>query len=338
MREWRLTKSKEYKLYTTNKTSEQIGERDIYFEPVVPDKPFVKVKLIKANLSCLDIAAFLGKGDFEYPLIPARSAVAYISESYDSNLEQGRKVFLSPYDQNSKGELKIRSYNSNGYLGDYAYVPLDSVYPIPEGVSDDEVLFVEDIAMAITILSKLNVEKGEYIILQGASYQNIIIAQIAIYYQAIAIIIDTNDERLELAANLGVYYTINVNDSEKMEKIIEITSGKMVDKAICHIDINSTLDDQIALVKNGGKIGLYGYDITCKNIRTDITPIYNKNLDFIGILEGKENIPSAINMLANGIVKTEGLIESTTPFLNILEIMKASVGKVPYYKTTITFE
>ncbi len=338
MREWRLTKSKEYKLYTTNKNSEQIGERDIYYEPVLPDKDFVKAKLIKANLSCLDIAAFLGKGDFEYPLIPSRSAVAYISESYDSGLEQGRKVFLSPYAPSSKGELKIRSYNTNGYLGDYVYVPLDSVYQIPEGIRDDDVLFVEDIAMAITVLNKLNIEKGEYIILQGASYQNIIIAQIAIYYQAIAIIVDTNDERLEVAANLGVYYTINVNDSEKMEKIIEITSGKMVDKAICHIDINTNIDDQITLVKDGGKIALYGYDITCKNIKTDITAVFNKNLEFIGIHEGMENIPSAINMLANGIVKTDGLIESTTPFLNILEIMKASVGKTNYYKTTITFE
>ncbi len=338
MREWRLTKSKEYKLYTTNKDSEQIGERDIYFDPVLPDKPFVKVKLIKANLSVLDVAAFLGKGDFEYPIVPARSAVAYISESYDSDLEQGRKVFLSPYDIDSKGELKIRSYNANGYLGDYAYVPVDSVYPIPEGIKDDDALFVEDIAVAISVLSKLNVQKGEYVILQGASYQNILIAQVAIYYHAIAIIVDTNDERLEVAANLGVYYTINVNDSEMYEKISEITSGKMVDKVICHIDINTNIESQISLIKNGGKIALYGYDITCKNIRTDITPLFNKNLEIIGIHEGMANIHSAINLLANGIVKTDGLIEYTTPFINILEIMKASVGKITYYKSTITFE
>ena len=92
------------------------------------------------------------------------------------------------------------------------------------------------------------------------------------------------------------------------------------------------------MIKNGGKIALYGYDITCKNIRTDITPLFNKNLEIIGIHEGMANIHSAINLLANGVVKTDGLIEYTTPFINILEIMKASVGKINYYKSTITFE
>lgn len=339
MREWRLTKSKEYKLFTTNKNSEQASERGTYFEPVIPEKPFVKVKLIKANLSCLDLVAFLGKDEFEYPIVPARSGVAYISESYDSGLEQGRKVFLSPYDPDGKGNIKIRSYNSNGYLADYAYVPLDSVFPIPEGVSDDQVLFVEDIAMAINILSKLEIEQGEYIILHGATYQNILIAQVAIYYQAIAIIIDTNDERLEVATNLGIYYAINVSEEDELEKIIEITSGKMIDKAICHIDLNNNnLDAQIALLKKFGKIALYGYDMTCANIKIDAAPLFHKNLQIIGVHDGKDYIHSAINMLANGTVKTDGLIENITPFLNILEIMKASVGKTSYYKTAIIFE
>lgn len=338
MREWRLTKSMEYKLYTTNKNSEQQGERGTYFEPTLPDKPFVKVKLIKANLSCIDIAAFLGRGDFEYPIVPARSGVAYVSEPYDSNLEQGHKVFLSPYDPDGKGNIKIRSYNSNGYLSDYVYTPIDSIYPIPEGVKDNDVLFVEDIAMAITVLSKLEIEKGEYIILPGATYQNILVAQVAVYYQAIPIIIDTNDEKLEVAANLGIYYTINVNDCNAREKILEITSGKMADKSVCHIDNTTNIDKQINLLKFGGKVALYGYDLTCKNIHTDIAPVFFKNIEIIGILNGMENIPSAINMLANGVVNTDGLIENITPFLNILEIMKASVGKENYYKTAITFE
>lgn len=338
MREWRLTKPREYKLFTTNKNSEQAGERGTYFEPVIPENPFVKVKLIKANLSCLDLVAFLGKEEFEYPIIPARSGVAYISEPYDSGLEQGRKVFLSPYAPDGKGNIKIRSYNTNGYLADYAYVPLDSVFPIPEGVSDNQVLFVEDIAMAINILSKLNIEQGEYILLHGATYQNILIAQMAIYYQAIAIIIDTNDERLEVATNLGIYYAINVSEDDEFEKIVEITSGKMVDKAICHLDVSTNLDSLIALLKKGGKIALYGYDMTCKNIKIDASPLFHKSLEIIGVHDGKDCIHSAINMLTNGVVKTDGLIENITPFMNILEIMKASVGKTSYYKTAIIFE
>ncbi len=338
MREWRLTKSKEYKLFTTTKSGDNTGERGTFFEPTLPSTPFVKAKLIKANLSCLDFNAFLGKGDFDYPMVPSRSGVAYISEPYDSNLEQGRKVFLSPYEQDGKGNIKIRSYNANGYLGDYVYVPTDSVYPIPEGVSDNSVLFVEDIAMAINVLSKLKIQKGEYIILHGASYQNIIIAQVAIYYQAIAIIVDTSDKRLETATNLGIYYTINADEYKEREKIIEITSGKMADKAICHLDIDTNIDRLIKLIKNGGKIALYGYDITCNNIRTDITPAFNNNLEIIGVNNGIDYIHSAINMLANNIVKTDGLIDSTAPFLNIMEIMKASVGKTNYNKIAITFE
>lgn len=338
MKAWRLTNTKEYKLYTTDSSATSATNQGIFFEPTQPEKPFVKVKLAKANLSCTDIECYLGKGKKNFPIIPARSGVALVSEPYDSGLEQGRKVFISPYDLDGKDSFKIRSYDTDGYLGDFMFVPLDSIYIIPEGVSDDQVLFVEDIAMCINTISKLNIERGEYIVMQGASYLNIIMAQIAIYYQAIPIIIDDNEDRLEIAENAGVYYTINTNESKVLSKIIEITSGKLADKIVFDTDLPSKINEQLSLLKKGGKVAFYGYNMTSTNINCDISIVLHKGLNFIGVNNGYNDISSAINMLANNIIKIDGLIESATPFMNIVEIIKASVDEKNYFKKVITFE
>ncbi len=84
------------------------------------------------------------------------------------------------------------------------------MYSIPDRLKDEEAVFTEHTAMAINVISKLKIDKGEHLVIVGATSIGIILAQVAMYHQAVPIVVDMRDELLESARRAGVYYTINI--------------------------------------------------------------------------------------------------------------------------------
>lgn len=68
-------------------------------------------------------------------------------------------------------------------------------------MSDEEALFAEYIAMGDNVFEALDLEKGDYIVILGASTLGLIISQMANYYQFVPILIDLDSDKLALAQN-----------------------------------------------------------------------------------------------------------------------------------------
>lgn len=339
MRVWHLIDVKSLKLLTN--ASEEISANAAVisndsntFQAKIPENDYIKVKISKASITSTDVTSFLGKYNI-YPIVPARSAVALVSESTLPSYKQGQRLFLSPYSTINNTTYKTHGVNIDGYLGDYAFVPTSQVFSLPEGVTDDEAVFIEDIALAINVLERLSVEKAEYIALYGASYINCIIAQLAIYYQTIPVMIDFDDERLNLASNCGVYYTINNTQENALQKIIEITSGKMVDHLVFDTDCFTTLDDLIPYVRSKGKVCLVGFNKYMPPIMCNMSRIVANQLQILGVNNGRTEISSAINMLANDIIKVDGFIENVIELEHFPDLMKKLSDKTNYLKNIV---
>lgn len=339
MKTWKLTEAREYKLISDEDIESTTASNEPFTETVEAtiDNDSIKVKLTKANLSSVDMAYYKGKINTKKAITPARSGTALVSECNDHMYDVGQRVFLSPYETNAADELLIKSYNTDGYLSDFVVTSRNCVYPIPEGVGDNEVLFTEDIALCIACFNKLNIDRGQYIALYGASYLNCIFAQLAIYYQAIPIIIDNDEDRLNIASNLGVYYTINTNEENAERKALEITSGNMFDLLIVDADSFPKADDGLNLIKNEGSVGVYGYSKSNVDIQLSIDKILQKGLQVVGVNNGAHEIHSAINLLANKAIKIDYLIEDETPFSNFIQIMKNCSDRANIFKHVITF-
>lgn len=336
MKSWKLTSAKEYKLFTSEQN--QSVEDNYFDDEALKKENTTKVKLLKANLDQNDINAYLGKGGISYPLVPSRSAVGLVSDNDNHEFDLGERVFLAPYLDHSKTSPKLRGYNEDGYLSDFTYALNSSIFPLPEGVSDDEALFTEDIALCISCHNKLDIEKGDYILLYGASYLNILFAQIAIYYQLVPVIVDNDEDRLSIAQNAGVYYTIDTREENAERKSIEITSGDMYKALIIDLDNFTVANDYVELIRDGGTICLYGYSKNNINMVAQLDLVLTKGLNIIGVNNGNGEIHSAINLLANKVINIEYLIESSTPFNNFVQIMKNISDKSNPLKHTITFD
>ena len=297
-------------------------------------KEYAKIKILRAGVCESDIAVFAGKiTNVNLPLCPTRIAIGLVSESEDITLRKGQRVMLSPYTRLENGKYVINGLKNDGYLADYVYAPLHNIYTVPLGISDSAFTFIEDIAIAINIVEKLDIEKTKYVMLYGCTSINLIIAQLCIYYQAIPIVIDSDSSRLDLARDLGVYYAINFVEEDVLQKLKEITSGKLVEYLILSSDVCDEVGKMLHYLRKNGKVAIVGYNTAIPPLKGDLSPIIANNLSVFGISDGFGEIETAINMLATEVVKVDCLIEQEVDISEAKQVFSNLAKKHNYLKT-----
>lgn len=303
----------------------------------------IKVKLKKAVITSTDIAIYQGKGG-KFPIVPIGLAVGLVSEaSKDSGFRMGERVVISPYvmPENAvlEEEIEFMGCDVDGNLGDYSVVPKDNVFILPEGIPDEEAVFIDYIAMAEKALEKLGVDKKNYVAILGSNTFGIILAQLCMYYQAIPIIIDNNAHKIQIAQNCGIYYTVNSDKEDVIQSVNAITGGNFADCSVFECKEGNSPVNIIPVTKSGGKVGIVSAnDYLVTRSTFDVKSICKKQLSLIGINNGYRKIASAINLLVNKAIKFDGFIESRGEFADIPELFKDALeNNNKIIKTLISF-
>ena len=286
-------------------------------------KTHARVKIARASLCQSDAALFQGKLG-SLPIIPSRNALGMISESKQPSLQKGQRVYVSPYEKIDDNSFNVFGRDKNGYLSDFCVVNNDNIYIVPESIKDEAFTFIEEIAMAIKTCSLISLNKTNYIALFGATSFNIILGQLALYYQAIPIIVDTDANALEIAEQHGIYYALNSSKENVHERIVEITAGNMVDQLVVDCDIFPHIDANILNVSaKFGNVALVGRDTSIDKLSVDAHYIISNRLTVYGVNDGYGEIETAINLLATEVVDVEGLLEKMYEFNEVEDAFNA---------------
>lgn len=289
----------------------------------------VKLKTLAAGISYTDVYMYNGRLPISTsPIIIGRQCVGMVTEVGESvtGLVRGDRVAADPFvccksctpcRENRADECeKMICYgvNDNGFMSDFIVAPANILYKLPERITDNDAIFIEHIALSVNAVSKLNLEKGEHIVIVGANALGIILAQVALYYQAVPILVDTDGENLAIAESLGVYYTINSVESDPMKKIFSITGGKLADCvafiSTSHMAFGRSLD----YASVGGRVALVGLSDVCGEMTGSFTSILNKQLKVMGVNNGAKLFSAAINLLANRTVDVSKLVGHEVKF------------------------
>ena len=304
-------------------------------ESVLPKREGeIKLKMSKVAISSTDFAYFAAGEENEHGksvAVPGHSAVAYVSsEDSAAGLKLGARVVVSPfvrYEEHGVAKVKVLGVDTDGLLGDFASVPEENVYALPDGVPDDEAIFAEYIALGNNVLNSMEADKGDFVVIVGASTLGLVLSQLALYYQMIPILVDLDAEKLALAASWGVYYLLNPTYDNLERRVEEITGGRMAEASV-YVGDGVPFDCAFRLVKDKGEVVVAGYSVRAGH-NADVADILAKQLRVIGVADGYGEMSSAINLLANRIVKTEGLIGARIGFDEVPEMVE-QCAEYPY--------
>ncbi|HXV57637.1 MAG TPA: zinc-dependent alcohol dehydrogenase family protein [Gaiellaceae bacterium] len=158
----------------------------------------------------------------------------------------------------------------DGLQAEYARVPFadTSVYPVPEGLTDEQVLFLADILPTGFEVGVLNggVRPGDTVAVVGAGPIGLAAIMTArLFTPGRVIAIDLADARLAQAVEFGADVTINNGAENAVESVKELTDGLGADVAVEAVGIPETFELCTELIRPGGRVanvGVHGHPAT----------------------------------------------------------------------------
>ena len=292
-----------------------LAEKEI--AETLSDSPKSKVRITKSLITLADVLRYNGEIDVENVVLGS-AGIGVLSET-DKNLfdlEKGKRVYIEPYrecnacynckngDYAKCSDIQIAGEDFDGFLSDFALSAPEKFFALPDSVLDEEALFIHYISLAIAVYDKLGIQKGDYVAVIGANNFANVFAQLLIYYQAVPIVMSTDDQDLQAIKNSGVYYALGANDNWQKE-VFAITSGRMTDKVVFVSDCNIPVAKAFALASFGGAVAFTG--VYNKTGSFPFIQAMKKQLDIHCINTNFGYTAASINILANKVINFTNL-------------------------------
>jgi alcohol dehydrogenase len=158
----------------------------------------------------------------------------------------------------------------DGLQADYARVPFadTSVYRVPEGLDDEQVLFLADILPTAFECGVLNagIEPGDTVAVVGAGPIGLATIMTAkLFTPGRIVAIDLAESRLEKALEFGADVAIDNGREDAIERVMELTGGLGADAAIEAVGVPETFELCTELIRPGGRVanvGVHGHPAT----------------------------------------------------------------------------
>ncbi len=191
----------------------------------------------------------------------------------------------------------------DGLQAEYARVPFadNSVFKVPEQLSDEQVLFLADIlptAYEVGVLNG-NVSPGDIVAIVGAGPIGLAaILTARLYTPGRIVAIDLADSRLESAGKFGADITINNGRENALARIMELTDGLGADVALEAVGVPDTFELACQLIRPGGRvanIGVHGHSATLH-----LEKLWTRDVTITTGLVDTNTIPQLMKLVADG--------------------------------------
>jgi alcohol dehydrogenase len=156
----------------------------------------------------------------------------------------------------------------------------NSLYPLPAHVPDEAAVLLSDILPTGFEMGVQygRVKPGDTVAVVGAGPVGLaVIATAGLYGAAQIIAIDLDENRLDLAKQVGASHCINSGAADWKEAVFALTDGYGVDVAVEAVGVPATFDMCTQLVRPGGNVANVG--VHGKPVTLDLATLWIQNIN-----------------------------------------------------------
>jgi L-iditol 2-dehydrogenase len=211
-----------------------------------------------------------------------------------------------------------------------------ATFRVPPHVPDEVAIFAEPLGCALRAVRRSGVQPGDRIAVTGAGSMGLLIAQGVQAGGGHAISLDVNGQRLDLAGRLGIMATLDAGRPDLTDALRAWTDGAGLDGAILTAVVPSLIAALLPALRDGGHLNLFAAPASGDPFALDLAEVYARELDLRATYSSTpEDIGRALNLLASGAVRADGLVTHRLPlgrFADGLELQRSGRAlKVLFY-------
>jgi 2-desacetyl-2-hydroxyethyl bacteriochlorophyllide A dehydrogenase len=286
----------------------------------------VLVRVTMAGLCGTDYSIWSGARRVTYPRIMGHELVGRV-ESVGADVQRLRAGDLVVIEPNySCGVCPLcREGNRNlclsrtavgidvdGGFAELVRVPARCVWPVPSGVTEQQVIVTEPLAVVVRAVDRGTPRAGESAAVVGAGTLGLLALQVLRARGARVLVVSRTERRFALARDLGAEATHTVRNIDELTAAAREFSqregvGLVVETAGSAEAVNSAL----ALVRPGGRVVLTGLP----HDPTSVTffGVVRREVTIIGSMIYQNEFGDALALVARGAVRGEPLVTHRFP-------------------------
>ncbi|GGM03139.1 alcohol dehydrogenase [Dactylosporangium sucinum] len=205
----------------------------------------------------------------------------------------------------------ILGHRVDGTQAEYVRVPFadNSTYPVPAGVSDDQVLMLADILPTGYEVGVLNgaVRPADTVAVVGAGPIGLAaILSAKLFTPSHVVAIDLAPARLEAAEQFGADVVVNSGTEDPVAELMRLTDGLGADVAVEAVGLPETFELCTRLIRPGGRVANIG--VHGKPATLHLEDLWIKNVTITTGLVDTYSTPTLLGLVAAHQIDSARLI------------------------------
>ena len=324
------------------------GNKDLRLESVpdpIPAPGEVKLRIDYCGICATDIEEYTYGPVFishespnpitgkKIPMIIGHEMTGTITEKNDtvSNINIGDRVAINgvltckkcwwcTHGQEQQCQsMGAVGFATDGGLAEYMVWPGSQVISLPDTVSSRDAALVEPGSVALHAVRRSRLHPKESIAVLGVGTVGMLAMQVAKAIGARVFAVDRRDMSLNIAKDLGADATINPDDTDVKQALLDLTKGVGPDVIIDAAGGKNTPPQSIQWVRRGGRVVLVA--IYTSKPQVDFNDMVIQEGELLGSLAyQQQDVEEIVRMISSGSVKTTPLISDEIGLEDVINV------------------
>ncbi len=304
------------------------GPRDLRIERVADPTPAageVLVRVRAAGLCGTDYRIWSGDRPVRYPLIMGHEFVGEVAAVGDGvvNVKLGDRVAVEPNYSCGACPLCLEG-NRNlcfrrtavgidvpGGFAQLASVPARCCWSAPPGLSDEQLLLTEPLAVVVRAVARAEVEPGATAAVLGTGTLGLLALQVLRARGARVLVVGRTDRRLDLARRLGADAVHALTAGAGSEAAGAFSAREGVDVVVETAGTPEAVAEAIQLARAGGRVVLTG--LPHEPSQVHFFWVVRRELTLMGSMIYQDEFREAMRLLQAGAVDVRPLVTHRFP-------------------------
>ncbi|WP_276301122.1 NAD(P)-dependent alcohol dehydrogenase [Halorussus lipolyticus] len=197
----------------------------------------------------------------------------------------------------------------DGAFAEYVVWPADFAYRLPESVSIREGALCEPLSVGIHAARRGEVGVGDSVLVTGAGPIGLL-AMAAVHAGGASevLVSEVVDAKRRRAEERGADATIDPSETDLAEAVADHANRSGVDVVIEASGAKSAIAGSLDAVRRGGTVVFVGLAPEAE-VPLNVLDIVDNELDVRGSFRYRNTYPSAVDLLADGAVDVEGIVD-----------------------------
>jgi L-iditol 2-dehydrogenase len=206
-----------------------------------------------------------------------------------------------------------------------------SIIKLPDELTFDEATLIEPTACSVRAVSKCGIGLGDNVLVVGDGPLGLLNTQVSKCAGASVVMLSGHhDYRLGIAGQLKIDHVFNLRKVDVRKEVMKLTDGRGADFAIVAVASTDAVYQSMGLVRNGGKICVFGdfRDVPQPNLDLDLKLVLRDGVDIFGSWGcSTQNYRVAFDLVTSGQVRVREMITHSFPLEKFAEALKLFSSK-----------